>query len=77
MSDAGERKARATLPRVRPATAPKAGETPAEHIRNALSLLMNPYFEGHGSRIFSTEQVGDISRLLWQAVNKLEGRADP
>ncbi len=54
-----------------------SSETPAAHIRNALTLLLNPYHESHGSRMFSTEQVADISRLLWKAVNILEGRADP
>lgn len=55
----------------------RSGETPAEHIRNALTILVNPYHEAHGSRSFNTEQVADMSRLLWHAVNILEGRVDP
>lgn len=77
MSDQGERKARATVP-FRPAgISPKSGESPAEHIRNALAILVNPYHETHGSRDYNTEQVADMSRLLWHAVNILEGRVDP
>lgn len=55
----------------------RSGETPQEHIRNALTILVNPYHEAHGSRSFNTEQVADMSRLLWHAVNILEGRVDP
>jgi hypothetical protein len=60
-----------------PTTFPKDRETPAEHIRHAIMYLMNPHYESHGTRIFTVEQIGDVNRLLWRAVNVLEGRADP
>ena len=53
-----------------------ARKTPAESIRNGLLLLMNPYYESHGVRIFTVQQVADMSRLFWNAFNQLEGRAD-
>jgi hypothetical protein len=74
MTEYGERKARATVP---VPVFPKERETPAEHVRHAIMYLMNPHYESHGARIFTVEQVGDINRLLWRAVNILEGRADP
>jgi len=53
-----------------------APKTPAELVRDGLMLLMNPHWESHGVRIFTVQQVADMSRLLWRAVNRLEGRSE-
>ena len=73
MTEAGEAKARVHLPEP---TYPKAKETPQELVRQAIMLLLHPHYESHGVRMFTVDQVGDICRFLWRAVNKLEGRAE-
>ncbi len=55
---------------------PAMNPTPEALVRDGLMLLMNPHWESHGVRIFTVQQVADMSRLFWRAVNQLEGRSD-